>query len=314
MEAIEIKNLTKDFGNGKGIFNINLSVHKGECFGLIGINGSGKSTIMRHLMVYLHAARGNAKFNPRFGDRADRIKENDCWHDAADIKKQVGYIPGEIAFPDCKSGMDFLELQADYMGLKNMDYATELTKKLRLDPTAKLKRMSKGMKQKTAIVQAFMCDSEILLFDEPTTGLDPLMQKIFTEIIKTEKKKGKTIFMSSHLFGEMEETCDRVAFLKDGHIIHILDMKTIRGNEKSKTYKIEFNSGQDYNKFVQEGFNITRTQDQYNQATILIADDKVDRLFKVLAGLDVKLLTHKPYSLEECFKDIYNDNNKKEIK
>jgi ABC-2 type transport system ATP-binding protein len=152
-----------------------------------------------------------------------------------------------------------------------------------------------------------MCDSDILLLDEPTTGLDPLMQKSFTEIIHKEKKKGKTIFMSSHMFDEMESTCDRVAFLKNGHIIHVVDMKTIRGNETVKEYKIEFNQESDYKAFLARPFNVVRSKDESNQVVIHIPDEDVDTLFGVLSGMDLRFLTHQPYTLEACFKDIYAD-------
>lgn len=294
-EMIEIKSLTKDFGQGRGIFDVNLSIKKGEVFGLVGINGSGKTTIMRHLMGFLHPDNGNAK-----------IMDKDCWKMPDELKKYLGYIPGEISFPDVHSGMDFLKLQADFMGLKSMVYAEELIDHLNLDPTAELKRMSKGMKQKTAIVNAFMGDSDILLLDEATTGLDPLMQKSFTEIIQKEKKKGKTIFMSSHMFDEMENTCDRVAFLKNGKIVHVVDMKTIRGNEKLKEYKIEFNKKSDYREFFKRSFDIIRKQDEYNQVTIHISDTDVDKLFGVLSAMDVRFISHQPYTLEKCFKEIYN--------
>ena len=175
-EIISIEKLTKDFGHGRGVFDINLGIKQGEVFGLAGINGSGKTTIMRHLMGFLNPDGGNTS-----------IMGKDCWKSAAKIKKHVGYIPGEISFPDVRSGMDFLKLQAEYMGLRSMIYAKELIDRLNLDPTAKLNRMSKGMKQKTAIVNAFMGDSDILLLDEATTGLDPLMQKSFTEIVQREK-------------------------------------------------------------------------------------------------------------------------------
>jgi ABC-2 type transport system ATP-binding protein len=292
---IEIQNLTKDFGQNRGIFDVSLGVKQGEVFGLVGINGSGKSTIMRHLMGFLHSDRGSAS-----------ILGEDCWRNADELKKFVGYIPGEIAFPDVHSGWDFLKLQADYMGLGSMAFANELVERLNLDPTAKLKRMSKGMKQKTAIVNAFMCDSDILLLDEATTGLDPLMQKSFTEIIKNEKKKGKTIFMSSHMFDEMETTCDRVAFLKNGRIIHIVDMKTILGNESVKEYKLEFNSANDDREFIGLPFDVTRRQEEYRQATIRINDADVNDLFAVLGAMDVCFISHNPYTLEACFKEIYN--------
>jgi len=295
-EIIKMQNLTKDFGQGLGIFDVNLSIKKGEVFGLVGINGSGKSTIMRHLMGFLHPDRGNTS-----------IMGKDCWKSADKLKKYVGYIPGEISFPDVHSGLDFLKLQADYMSLTSMAYANELIERLNLDPTAKLKRMSKGMKQKTAIVNAFMCDPDILLLDEATTGLDPLMQKSFTEIVQNEKKKGKTIFMSSHMFDEMESTCDRVAFLKNGEIIHVVDMKTILGNETMKEYKIEFNKQADYIEFLTRSFAITRRQDEYSQVTIHISDYDVDRLFGVLSTMGVRFISHRPYTLEACFKEIYNN-------
>lgn len=295
-DIIKIKDLTKDFGQARGIFDVDLRIKQGEVFGLVGINGSGKTTIMRHLMGFLSPNKGSAS-----------IIGKDCWKNAAELKKYVGYIPGEISFPEVHSGMDFLRLQADYMGLESMAYAHELMERLQLDATAKLKRMSKGMKQKTAIVNAFMCDSDILLLDEPTTGLDPLMQKTFTEIIKREKKKGKTIFMSSHMFDEMESTCDRVAFLKNGHIIHVVDIKTIRGNENVKEYKIEFNNDADYDAFLTRSFDITRRQEEFNQVTIHIPDTDVNELFGVLSAMDVRFITHKPYTLEACFKDIYNN-------
>ncbi|MDR0812928.1 MAG: ATP-binding cassette domain-containing protein [Oscillospiraceae bacterium] len=294
-DIINLQGLTKDFGQKRGIFDVKLQIRQGEVFGLVGINGSGKSTIMRHLMGFLHPDKGRAS-----------IAGKDCWKSAAGIKRKVGYIPGEIAFPDVRSGLDFLRLQAEYMGVRSMTYANELIEQLNLDPTAKLKRMSKGMKQKTAIVNAFMCDSDILLLDEPTTGLDPLMQKSFTEIIRQEKKKGKTIFMSSHMFDEMESTCDRVAFLKDGHIVHVVDMKTILGNEQSKEYKIEFNNAEDYRAILARPFDFLRKQDEYNQVVIRVLDTDINKLFGVLSTTDVRFISHKPYTLEACFKEIYS--------
>jgi len=295
-EIIKTKGLTKDFGQGRGIFDIDLGIQKGEVFGLVGINGSGKSTIMRHLMGFLQPDKGRAS-----------IAGKNCWRHAAELKKYVGYIPGEISFPDSRSGLDFLRLQADYMGLHSMAYADELIERLNLDPTAKLKRMSKGMKQKTAIVNAFMFDPDILLLDEATTGLDPLMQKSFTEIVKQEKKKGKTIFMSSHMFDEMEGVCDRVAFLKNGHIVHVVAMQTILGNEKLKEYKIEFNNATDYAAILARPFDFLRRRDELNQVVIRVLDSDINQLFGVLATMDVRFISYKPYTLEACFKETYNN-------
>ena len=136
-EIIKIGNLTKDFGEGRGVFGVCLDIKEGEVFGLAGINGSGKTTLMRHLMGFLKPDNG-----------LSAIMNMDSWRYSEKIKKYVGYIPGEISFPDVKSGLDFLKLQAEYMGLTHMTFAEELMQKLNLDATAKLKRMSKGMKQK----------------------------------------------------------------------------------------------------------------------------------------------------------------------
>jgi ABC-2 type transport system ATP-binding protein len=157
MAEINVRNLTKDYGNGKGIFDINLEIEKGEIFGYAGTNDSGKTTTIRHIMGFLNPDKGNAF-----------VHGKDSWKDAYAIKKLVGYVPGEIAFPDIDTGSRFLKIQAELLGVKNMGYTNELIKKLQLDTSANLKRMSKGMKQKTAIVAAFMSDPEILILDERT--------------------------------------------------------------------------------------------------------------------------------------------------
>ena len=293
MSVIEIKNMTKDYGHGRGIFDVSISVKKGEIFGFVGTNGAGKTTTIRHLMGFLKQQKGTAT-----------IKGIECFSNAAEIKKYVGYIPGEIAFPDASTGSEFLKNQAELIGLKDMTYAETLIKKLQLDPTANLKRMSKGMKQKTAIVAAFMGDPEILILDEPTTGLDPLMRAEFIDIIHEEKKKGKTIFMSSHMFEEVEDTCDKVALIKDGKIIAIKDTNEIKHNEE-KSYKIEFNSYQDYKRFISEKFKFINKKEEQNQVTININDKDINILTKTLKGYNIKFITEIKYTLEKYFKSLY---------
>ncbi|AZZ61247.1 ATP-binding cassette domain-containing protein [Oenococcus sp. UCMA 16435] len=294
-EIIRINNLTKDYGSKKGVFDVNLSINKGEVFGIVGISGSGKTTIIRHLMGFLKSDKGETL-----------IKNEDCWKNSAELKENIGYVPGEIAFPDAKNGTDFLNTQANFLHLDDMSFADDLVKKFDLDPSANLKRMSKGMKQKTAIVSAFMADPEILLLDEATTGLDPLMQNVFIDLIKKEKSKGKTIFMSSHMFNELESTCDRVAFLKNGHIIQVVKIDQIRGNEKTKEYKIEFVKEEDYKKFLRHPFNMIRLQEKLNQVTISISDTKINELFRVLSTMEVKFISQLPLTLETYFKEKYN--------
>ena len=293
MPIIEIKNMTKDYGDKRGIFDIDISIEKGEVFGFVGTNGAGKTTTIRHLMGFLQPQKGSAT-----------IKGLDCWKDSAEIKRLIGYIPGEIAFPDAPTGMDFLKRQAELLGLKDMSYAEKLIKKLQLDPTANLKRMSKGMKQKTAIVAAFMADPEILILDEPTTGLDPLMREEFIDIINEEKKKGKTILMSSHMFEEVEETCDKVALIKDGKIIAVKSTEEIKHNQ-DKVYRIEFNSHEEYKKFICEDFDFVNKKENQNQVTINIHDKNINILTKTLKKYNIKFITEIKYTLEKYFKSLY---------
>lgn len=293
--VIEIRDLTKDYGEGRGIFDETLDIREGEMTGFVGTNGSGKTTTIRSILGFIRPTSGSVKVNGL-----------SSWENASEIAKLVGYVPGEIAFPDLPTGIDFLKCQAEFYGLKDMSYANELIERLQLDPRANLKRMSKGMKQKTALVAALMNDAPIIILDEPTTGLDPLMRVTFLDIIKNEHQKGKTIFMSSHMFEELETTCDRVALINNGHIVDVADMESIR-HRPVKELKIEFNSTSDYKRFQTVGYEITRLQDEYDQATICIPADRTGELLKTLTSYDVKFISELPYTLEKHFKKVLID-------
>ena len=291
-EVIKANNLTKDYGNNRGIFDITFDVKKGETFGFVGTNGSGKTTTIRHIMGFLKPQKGSCE-----------VMGLDCWKKASEIKNHVEYVPGEIAFPDLRTGTDFLKSQAELLKLKNMDYANYLINKLQLDTSANLKRMSKGMKQKTAIVTALMADKDILILDEPTTGLDPLMRVTFLDLLKEEKEKGKTILISSQMFNELESICDRVALIFEGRIIDIANIKELQ-NLPYKMFKVEFLAPKDYNEFKKMQFEVVRDQEKYNQVTIKIKDEDVNSLFKYLKKFDLKFISEVKYNLEKYFKDI----------
>ena len=291
-EVIKVTNLTKDYGNGRGIFDLNFTIYKGETFGFVGTNGSGKTTTIRNIMGFIKPQQGTVQ-----------VLGMDAWKDSCEIKKYVAYIPGEIAFPDLTTGISFFKAQAELLKLKNMDYANSLIKRLQLDPSANLKRMSKGMKQKTAIVAALMADKDILILDEPTTGLDPLMRETFLELTKEEKEKGKTILMSSQMFDELEATCDRVALIFDGKIIDIADINALK-NSDIRAYKIEFLDKEEYKKFKRLKFKIIRDQEKYSQVTIQIEDNKINHLFKVLKNYHLKFISEVKFNLEKHFKEI----------
>ncbi|MCE5254414.1 MAG: ABC transporter ATP-binding protein [Actinomycetia bacterium] len=293
MSLIEIHQLTKDYGQGRGVFDIDLQVEEGESFGFVGTNGAGKTTTIRHLMGFLNPHRGVC-----------RIKGLDCWSQAAEVKRYVGYVPGEIAFPDARSGFDFLDRQATLVGCSGRTRRDYLLDRLQLDATANLKRMSKGMKQKTAIVAAFMADPAILILDEPSTGLDPLMRASFVEVLEEERGRGKTIFMSSHMFNELETTCDRVAMIKDGVIVDIASTTAIRHYE-NKTYKIEFLDADDYRRFLSEPFEVSERRDATNQVFVNVHDNDINLLVRTLTSYRVKFFTEIKYSLEQYFRSIY---------
>lgn len=297
-EVIKIEHLTKDYGEGRGVFDLNFDIKKGEMFGFVGANGAGKTTTIRQIMGFLKPDGGKVT-----------VCGLDSWNEAEKTKKYIGYVPGEIAFPDLPTGTEFIKSQAGFLGVKDLSYANYLIEKLQLDPSANLKRMSKGMKQKTAIVVALLADPDILILDEPTTGLDPLMRVAFMDIIAKEKEKGRTILISSHLYEELEKHCDRVALIDKGKIVDIADMNAIR-NRPISDYKIEFNKKEDYDKFKTMGYKIIRDQKNYQQVTVSINKEDINKLFDDLTQFDVKFLAEVTYTLEKHFKEKLEDFKK----
>ncbi len=217
MSAIQIENLVRDYGGGKGVFDVSFHVDQGEAFGFLGPNGAGKTTTIRHLMGFL---------KPRAGKCT--IDGMDCWSERDKVQARLGYIPGEIGFFDDMSGTEFLRFIADYRKIGTHDRTQELLELFELDPKSKIKKMSKGTKQKLGIVAAFMHDPDIILLDEPTSGLDPLMQNRFVNFVAKEKEQGKTILMSSHIFEEVERTCDRIGIIRKGRMIAVDSAAALR--------------------------------------------------------------------------------------
>ena len=300
MSLIQLNSLTKDYGDNRGIFDVNLNISEGEMVGFAGTNGSGKTTTIRSILGFIKPTCGNAEVNGLTS-----------WEHSSEIVKNIGYVPGEIAFPDLKTGTEFLKSQAEFLHLSDMSYANALIERLQLDPRANLKRMSKGMKQKTAIVAAFMADLPIIILDEPTTGLDPLMRVAFMEILKEEHKKGKTILISSHMFEELETSCDRVALINNGRIADVAVMEQIN-NRPVKELKIEFITAEDYGRFLNGGYKIIRKQPQYNQVTVSVDAKDTGRLLKSLKDYKLKFVSELPYTLEKHFKKIMENKGEED--
>ena len=230
MSVIKIENLVRDYGGGKGIFDISFHVNQGEAFGFLGPNGAGKTTTIRHLMGFL---------KPRSGKCT--VDGLDCFRERDKIQARLGYIPGEISFFDDMSGAEYLRFIAEYRKIDARNRMEELLERFELDPKSKIRKMSKGMKQKLGIVAAFMHDPDILILDEPTSGLDPLMQNRFVNLVAEEKEHGKTILMSSHMFEEVERTCDRIGIIREGRMMAVDSAATLR-EKHTRSYTVTLES------------------------------------------------------------------------
>lgn len=230
MSVIKIENLVRDYGGGKGIFDVSFHVNQGEAFGFLGPNGAGKTTTIRHLMGFL---------KPRSGKCT--VDGLDCFRERDKIQARLGYIPGEISFFDDMSGAEYLKFIAEYRKIDAHHRMEELLERFELDPKSKIRKMSKGMKQKLGIVAAFMHDPDILILDEPTSGLDPLMQNRFVSLVAEEKEHGKTILMSSHMFEEVERTCDRIGMIREGRMMAVDSAATLR-EKHTRSYTVTLES------------------------------------------------------------------------
>lgn len=288
--AIKCDHLTKDYGHGKGVFDVSLTVASGEVYGYIGPNGAGKSTTMRHLMGFCQAQSGSVS-----------IEGHDCWREVKVVHEKVGYLPGETAFPDDMSGLAYLKLIARMRKMPDFSRAEALLNRFDLDPDAGIKRMSKGMKQKLGIVAAFMHDPDILLLDEPTSGLDPLMQNRFIELVLEEKSRGKTILLSSHIFDEVEKTCDRVGMVRAGHLIQEITGEELR-HSRRKTYYVTLAGTEDVAR-IRAAFPEVEVKEM--TVAVSIVDDRINDFIACLAGCQVVALEEKKHSLEEYFMMYY---------
>lgn len=292
METISVRSLTKDYGGGKGIFDISLSIRQGEVYGFLGPNGAGKSTTIRHLMGFCRPDSGRAE-----------ILGIECFRGQKAIQPHVGYLPGEIALPDDMTGTRYLKLIGKMRKMKEFGHAQELAQRFSINPDLLIKRMSKGMKQKVAIISTFMHDPDILLLDEPTSGLDPLMQNRFVELVEEEKNKGKTIFLSSHIFEEVEKTCDRVGILRGGKLIRDITIDELRSSQMT-TYQIGFSGISDLRKF-QTQYPDAHCAKNALQLTVSIPDSQINPLISALSQCGLRFLREEKHTLEEYFMQFY---------
>jgi ABC-2 type transport system ATP-binding protein len=220
---IQTNQLTKSYGKSRGIIDVTFAIQEGEVYGFLGPNGAGKTTTMRVLMGLLRANSGSAT-----------IGDLDCWQNSTEVKKLVGYLPGEFTFDPGLRGAQIIEYLGHLRGGVDQAYVRELVERLGFDPGKRFREYSHGNKQKLGLVQAFMHKPRLLILDEPTSGLDPLNQQEFYKMVAEVHAGGRTVLLSSHILPEVEQTCDRVAIIREGRIIkidHVSMLKDIHQHE-----------------------------------------------------------------------------------
>ena len=302
MSVIEVNHLTKDYGFGRGVFDVSFWVEKGEVFGFLGPNGAGKSTTIRHLMGFSQPDSGSTK-----------LLGKDSFSHYHEVLNQVGYIPGEIALPAGLTGWEFIHMMQDMYGIHNDEMLKKMLDLFKLEDNVlkgDTKHMSLGVKRKLAIVTAFMSDPQILILDEPTSGLDPVMQQNFINFIVEEKKRGKTILLSSHIFSEVDATCDRIAIIKDGKIVSEFNSDDLK-HASMKQYRIVFKTHEEYQRF-KDSFDrsvVTVIKDDGVRNKLLIAaDDKyINQVISFLSDFEIKEFNNIKETLEDYFMKFYKE-------
>ena len=296
MSVIEISHITKDYGNERGVFDVSFSVKQGEVLGFLGPNGAGKTTTIRQLMGFIKPDSGKLS-----------IMGMDCFHNTDKIQKSLGYLPGEIAFMDSMNGMEFIRFAAKMKNMKGLGRAEELMDMFELNASGRLKKMSKGMKQKIGIVCAFMNpEAAILILDEPTSGLDPLMQNRFVELILSEKKAGKTILMSSHMFEEVERTCDRAAIIREGKLVAVEEIEKLKEG-RQKNIAVTFKDAAMAEAFAAE---FPKAVYQAGSRTVTARVGRnLDSFIKKAGEYAIADLDVQTQSLEEFFMHFYGEGS-----
>jgi ABC-2 type transport system ATP-binding protein len=290
MNVIETKKLTKFYGKERGIIDVNLSVSEGEIFGFIGPNGAGKSTTIRTLLTLIYPTSGGAEI---FGK--DVIKFG------PEIKKEIGYLPGEVFYYDNMRVKDLLNYSASFYKKDCSKRIKELAEIMNLELDKKIDDLSYGNKKKVGIVQGLLHEPKLIILDEPTGGLDPLMQQKFFNLVRDENKKGATVFLSSHILSEVQRLCDRVAIIKKGRIIQIEKMSDLAKSNYSKI-KLEAKTPIAEGYFNIEGVSGLKTE---NHSTTFMFKGDINSITKKIAVLDLVTLYVEEPDLEDIFLHFY---------
>ncbi len=290
--VIEITDLSKFYGRTRGIEHIDLKIERGEIFGFIGPNGAGKTTTIRILLNLIFPTGGNA-----------RIIGMDVIRKTKEIKRHVGYVPSDAGAYSSMDVMEFLVYCIRFYNVKNgIERIRELAGSFELDLKRKISELSLGNRKKVSIIQSLLHSPELLILDEPTTGLDPLMQSVFFDILHSENNKGMTVFYSSHNLSEVQMLCKRVAIIKEGRIIQLEDIDNLRKKQLKKIF-IEFSDHVNKESFTLPGIE-SAAGGPGNSITFMYSGNINDLISFLSAEAILNLKIEEP-SLEEIFMHYY---------
>ena len=289
--AIRLEKLTKYYGTQRGVIDLDLEVMPGEIFGYLGPNGAGKTTTIRMLLDLLRPTGGRAT-----------VLGMDAHAESIGVRRRVGYVPGDPVLYGTLTGEEFLTYAANVRGDVDWRTVVSLADRLGCDLTRQISTLSHGNRQKVVIIQAFMHEPDVLILDEPTSGLDPLMQEEFQSIVREFKSEGRTVFLSSHILSELEELCDRVGIIRNGQIVAVEDVGTLKAM-RLRSLDIEFGGPVRPEDFANlDGVKNMGVLDGSLHCDIV---GSLDTLIKVAARYEVlNVTTHEP-SLEEIFLAYY---------
>lgn len=297
--VINTTKLTKYYGKRLGIEDVDLEVKRGEVFGYLGPNGAGKTTTIRTVLDFIRPTRGSGTI---FG--------LDIRQSSVEIHRRVGYLNGELALYNNMTGEDLLKYFGNLRSSLDWKYVKQLATRFECDLPRRIQGLSLGNKQKLGLLQAFMHKPELLILDEPTNGLDPLMQHEFYDLLTETKKEGRTTFLSSHILPEVEKVCDRVGIIRQGKLVTVETIETLKAHAMRKM-EIHFAGVVPKEKFK----NITGVRDVVVQDNILTCNvvGSLDALVKASAQFEVINIISHESSLEEIFMTYYNkgENNVK---
>ena len=292
---ISVNNLTQTYRGGRGVFDLTFEIRAGEVFGYLGPNGAGKTTTIRNLLGFMNADSGNAT-----------IDGLDCRRDAAKLQTRIGFLPGEIAFLEDMTGTRFLTFMGEMRRTRGTARRDELVDRFELDPSVPIRRMSKGMKQKLAVITAFMHDPAVYILDEPTSGLDPVMQTAFMDLLREEKGRGKTVLMSSHVFDEVQRICDRAGIVREGRLVAVEDVTELNAARRT-SYIVTLDSSSAVERLLASGLDAERVGE--NKAVVTVRNN-YRQVLGALSGLEVIGLESRSQSLEDVFMRYYGNGGR----